>query len=44
MFATVLFFSNAAGKFEQTRVRIVSFFFAVSVFAFAMLRIALLPF
>jgi len=44
MFATVLFFSNAAGKFEQARVRIVSFFFAVGVFAFAMLRIAALPF
>jgi hypothetical protein len=44
MFATVLFFANAAGKFEQARVRIVSFFFAVGVFAFAVLRIALLPF
>lgn len=44
MFATVLFFSNAAGKFEQARVRIVSFFFAVGVFAFAVLRIAMLPF
>ncbi len=44
MFATVLFFANAAGKFEQARVRIVSFFFAVGVFAFALLRIALLPF
>ena len=44
MFAAVLFFANAAGKFEQARVRIVSFFFAVGVFAFAVLRIALLPF
>jgi hypothetical protein len=44
MFATVLFFANAAGKFEQARVRIVSFIFAVGVFAFAVLRIALLPF
>jgi hypothetical protein len=44
MFATVLFFANAAGKFEQARVRVVSFFFAVSVFAFAVLRIVLLPF
>lgn len=43
MFAAVLFFANAAGKFEQARVRIVSFFFAVAVFAFALLRIALLP-
>jgi hypothetical protein len=44
MFATVLFFANAAGKFEQPRVRIVSFFFAVGVFIFALLRIAILPF
>jgi hypothetical protein len=44
MFATVLFFANAAGKFEQARVRIVSFFFAVGVFGFAVLRILLLPF
>jgi hypothetical protein len=44
MFATVLFFANAAGKFEQQRVRVVSFFFAVGVFAFALLRIAMLPF
>jgi hypothetical protein len=43
MFAAVLFFANAAGKFEQARVRIVAFFFAVAVFAFALLRIALLP-
>jgi len=44
MFATVLFFANAAGKFEQSRVRITSFFFAVGVFAFALFRIAMLPF
>ena len=44
MFATVLFFANAAGKFEQARVRIVSFFFAVGVFGFAVLRIVLLSF
>jgi hypothetical protein len=44
MFATVLFFANAAGKFEQARVRIVSFVFAVGLFAFAVVRIALLPY
>jgi hypothetical protein len=44
MFATVLFFANAAGKFEQVRVRIVSFVFALGVFAFAVLRIATLSF
>jgi hypothetical protein len=44
MFATVLFFANAAGKFEQARVRMVSFIFAVAVFAFAILRIAMLPY
>jgi hypothetical protein len=43
MFATVLFFANAAGKFEQARVRVVSFSFAVGVFVFAVVRIALLP-
>jgi hypothetical protein len=44
MFATVLFFANAAGKFQQARVRLVSFLFAVGVFAFAVVRIALLPY
>jgi hypothetical protein len=43
LFATVLFFANAAGKFEQVRVRIVSFVFALSVFIFAVMRIAILP-
>jgi hypothetical protein len=43
MFATVLFFANAAGKFEQARVRIISFVFAIAVFTFALARIALLP-
>jgi hypothetical protein len=43
LFATVLFFANAAGKFEQRRVRIVSFFFAVAVFTFAVVQIAMLP-
>lgn len=43
MFATVLFFANAAGKFGQARVRIVSFVFAIGVFTFAVARIAMLP-
>ena len=43
LFATVLFFANAAGKFGQRRVRMVSFFFAVAVFAFAVFRIVTLP-
>jgi len=43
LFAAVLFFANAAGKFEQRRVQIVSSFFAVGVFVFAVLRITLLP-
>jgi hypothetical protein len=43
MFATVLFFANAAGKFEQARVRLVSFAFAIGVFTFAVVRIATLP-
>ena len=43
LFATVLFFANAAGKFEQRRVRAVSFVFALAVFAFAVVRIAILP-
>jgi hypothetical protein len=43
MFATMLFFANAAGKFEQARVRIISFIFGLSVFLFAVMRIAILP-
>jgi hypothetical protein len=43
LFATVLFFANAATKFEQRRVRIVGFGFAVAVFGFAVVRLALLP-
>jgi hypothetical protein len=43
MFAAVLFFANAAGKFEQARVRLVSFVFAIGVFAFSLARIAMLP-
>jgi hypothetical protein len=43
LFATVLFFANASAKFEQRRVRIVAFIFAVAVFVFAVLRTAVLP-
>src|SRR6266508_1158486 len=43
LFATVLFFANASAKFEQRRVRVVAFIFAVAVFVFALLRTAMLP-
>ena len=43
LFATMLFFANAVLKFEQKRVRIVSFAFAVAVFVFSVVRTALLP-
>ena len=43
LFATMLFFANAVSKFEQKRVRIVAFAFAVAVFAFSVVRTALLP-
>jgi hypothetical protein len=43
LFATVLFFASASGKFEQQRVRVVAFAFAVAVFAFAAMRTAMLP-
>jgi len=43
LFAAVLFFANASAKFEQRRVRIVSFLFAVAVFLFAVVRIIILP-
>ena len=43
LFATVLFFASASTKFDQRRVRIVAFFFAMAVFAFAVIRTALLP-
>src|SRR6266702_4233453 len=38
LFAAVLFFASASGKFEQRRVRVVAFAFAVAVFAFAVIR------
>lgn len=43
LFATVLFFANASGKFEQRRVRVVAFAFAVAVFAFAVIRTLMPP-
>ena len=43
LFAAVLFFANASGKFEQKRVRLVAFIFAVAVFLFAVARTAMLP-
>jgi hypothetical protein len=43
LFATVLFFASAAGKFKQQRVRTVAFVFAAAVFAFAVVRMAILP-
>jgi hypothetical protein len=43
LFATVLFFASASGKFEQRRVRVVAFAFAVAVFAFAVIRTLMLP-
>ena len=41
LFAAVLFFANAAGRFEQRRVRIVAFAHAVAVFLFAVIRTAM---
>ena len=43
LFATVLFFASASGKFEQRRVRVVAFGFAVAVFLFAIVRTLMLP-
>ncbi len=43
LFAAVLFFASASGKFEQRRVRVVAFAFAAAVFAFAVVRTAMLP-
>jgi len=43
LFATVLFFASASGKFEQRRVRATAFAFALAVFAFAITRVAMLP-
>src|SRR5438132_5055138 len=43
LFAAVLFFASASGKFEQRRVRVIAFAFAVAVFAFAVIRMLMLP-
>ena len=43
LFAAVLFFANTAGRFEQRRVRIVAFSFALAVFSYAVVRIVMLP-
>ena len=43
LFATVLFFAGTAGKFEQPRVRISAAVFGVAVFAFAVVRMLLMP-
>jgi hypothetical protein len=43
LFAAVLFFASASGKLEQRRVRVVAFAFVVPVFAFAVIRTAMLP-
>jgi hypothetical protein len=43
LFAAVLFFASASGRFEQRRVRLVAFSFASAVFIFAVIRTAMLP-
>src|ERR1043166_2934683 len=43
LFATVLFFASASGKFEQRRVRVIAFAFAVAVFMFALVRTLTFP-
>jgi hypothetical protein len=43
LFAAVLFFASASGKFEQRRVRIVAFAFAIAVFVFSVIRVGTLP-
>ena len=43
LFAAVLFFANASSRFEQRRVRVVAFTFAVAVFLFAVVLTAMLP-
>jgi len=43
LFATVLFFAGTAGKFKQPRVRFFSAAFAVALFAFAVVRMLLMP-
>ena len=43
LFAAVLFFASASGRFEQRRVRLVAFSFATAVFIFAVIRTVMLP-
>jgi len=43
LFATVLFFAGTSSKFEQRRVRVLAFIFAVAVFGFALARTLMLP-
>ena len=43
LFATVLFFAGTAGKFEQPRVRLFAAVFGVALFAFAVIRMLLMP-
>jgi len=43
LFATVLFFAGTAGKFEQARVRLFAAGFGVALFAFAVIRMLLMP-
>jgi hypothetical protein len=43
LFATVLFFAGTAGKFEQPRVRLFAVAFGVALFAFAVVRMLLMP-
>src|SRR5204862_515489 len=43
LFATVLFSAGTAGKFEQPRVRLSAAAFGVAVFAFAVVRMLLMP-
>jgi hypothetical protein len=43
LFATVLFFAGTAGKFEQPRVRLSAAALGVAVFAFAVIRMLLMP-
>lgn len=43
LFATVLFFASASGKFEQRRVRLFAFAFAFAILAFAVIRMVILP-
>jgi len=43
LFAAVLFFANASSRFQQRRVRVIAFSFAIAVFLFAVVRTAMLP-